>query len=58
VSQLAVLLISHNMQDVTRVADRIVVLRQGRKVADLDRRATDSQEVVGYITGAISPAAS
>lgn len=55
---LAVVLISHNMQDVKRIADRVVVLRQGRKVAELDNATTDSQEIVGYITGAIEPALS
>lgn len=54
---LAVLIISHNMQNVMRVADRVVVLRQGRRVADLETSATNSQEVVGYITGALEPAA-
>jgi simple sugar transport system ATP-binding protein len=50
---LAVLLISHNMQNVMRVADRVVVLRQGRRVADLATASTDSQEIVSYITGAL-----
>lgn len=54
-SGLAVLLISHNMQDVMRVADRTVVLRQGRKTADLVTKETTSQEIVGHITGALEP---
>lgn len=49
---LSFLVISHNMQDVYRIADRIVVLRQGRHVVTLDKRATTPQEVVAYITGA------
>ncbi len=47
-----VLLVSHNLHDVFEVADRIVVLRRGRKVFDQDRRRTDPQEVVSRITGA------
>jgi ABC-type sugar transport system ATPase subunit len=50
---LAILLISHNMQNVMRVADRVVVLRQGLRVADLDTASTNSQEIVSYITGAL-----
>lgn len=56
-TQLAVLLISHNMQDVLRVAHRTVVLRQGRKTADLVTKNTTSQEIVGHITGALEPTA-
>jgi ABC-type sugar transport system ATPase subunit len=48
----AVVLISHNMADVFEVADRIVVFRRGRKVAERRREATDPEEVVSLITGA------
>ena len=50
---IAVVLISHRMPDVFAVADRIVVLRRGEKVAD--KRSADSspEEVTGLITGAI-----
>jgi ABC-type sugar transport system ATPase subunit len=47
----AVLLVSHNLNDVFEVADRIVVLRRGRKVADCARLETDVEEVVSWITG-------
>jgi ABC-type sugar transport system ATPase subunit len=47
-----VLLVSHNLNDVFEVADRIVVLRRGRKVADVLRSQTDPEEVVSWITGA------
>jgi ABC-type sugar transport system ATPase subunit len=47
----AVLLVSHNLNDVFEVADRIVVLRRGRKVADCPRSETDVEEVVSWITG-------
>jgi simple sugar transport system ATP-binding protein len=55
-SGIAVLLISHRMPDVFSVADRVAVLRRGRKVAD--KRICDSspEEVTGLITGAIQAA--
>lgn len=50
-----VILISHNMEHVMRVADRAVVMRRGRKVADLPISGTvDATHLVGLITGAIS----
>jgi ABC-type sugar transport system ATPase subunit len=48
----AVILISHNMHDVFEVADRIVVFRRGRKIAERRRLETDPEEVVSFITGA------
>jgi ABC-type sugar transport system ATPase subunit len=48
----AVLLVSHNLNDVFEVADRIMVLRRGRKVAECERSETDLEEVVSWITGA------
>jgi simple sugar transport system ATP-binding protein len=53
---IAVVLISHRMPDVFTVADRIVVLRRGRKVADKPIRASSPEEVTGLITGAIEAA--
>jgi simple sugar transport system ATP-binding protein len=50
---IAVVLISHRMPDVFAVADRIVVLRRGRKVADQKIANTSPEEVTGLITGAI-----
>jgi ABC-type sugar transport system ATPase subunit len=40
------------MHDVFEVADRIVVFRRGRKIAERLRSATDPEEVVSFITGA------
>jgi ABC-type sugar transport system ATPase subunit len=48
----AVVLISHNMEQVLRVCDRIAVLRLGRKVADLRRSDVTATDVVALITGA------
>lgn len=49
---LAVVLVSHNLADVFKVADRAVVLRLGRKVADVMLATTTPQQVVAAITGA------
>ncbi|MBO9308851.1 MAG: sugar ABC transporter ATP-binding protein [Chloroflexi bacterium] len=53
---LSMIVVSHNMQDVYRIADRVVVLRQGRHVATLVKEETTPQEIVAYITGAKSQA--
>jgi simple sugar transport system ATP-binding protein len=53
---MAVVLISHRMPDVFDVADRIVVLRRGHKVADKPIRDSSPEEVTGLITGAIRDA--
>jgi simple sugar transport system ATP-binding protein len=55
---IAVVLISHRMPDVFAVADRIIVLRRGRKVADKKIARTSPEEVTGLITGAIEQASS
>jgi D-xylose transport system ATP-binding protein len=49
---LAVIVISHNLHEVFEVADRITVLRLGRRVASFERAATSPEEVVAAITGA------
>ena len=53
---IAVVLISHRMPDVFAVADRIVVLRRGEKVADKPIAQSSPEEVTGLITGAIETA--
>jgi simple sugar transport system ATP-binding protein len=52
----SVILISHRMPDVFAVADRIIVLRRGRKVADKAVADSSPEEVTGLITGAIEAA--
>jgi D-xylose transport system ATP-binding protein len=47
----AVIIISHNLNDVFQVADQISVLYLGKMVANLDRRQTTYDDVVAYITG-------
>jgi simple sugar transport system ATP-binding protein len=53
---IAVVLISHRMPDVFEVADRVAVLRRGRKVADKPISSTSPEEITGLITGAIQHA--
>ncbi len=50
-----VVVVSHNLADVFEVADRIFVLRLGRKAGDFDARETTNEEIVGAITGASDP---
>ena len=55
-SGIAVVLISHRMPDVFDVADRVIVMRRGRKVADKVIAASSPEEVTGLITGAVEAA--
>jgi D-xylose transport system ATP-binding protein len=49
---LGVVVISHNLENVFAVADRIVVLRLGRRAASFDVRGVSREDVVSAITGA------
>jgi D-xylose transport system ATP-binding protein len=49
---LGVVVITHNIQEVFEVADRIIVLRLGRRVATFTHDGTTPEDVVGAITGA------
>ena len=49
---LGVVMVSHNMEDVQAVADRIVVLRLGRNNGDFDVATVTTEELVSAITGA------
>mgnify|MGYP003130173414 CR=1 FL=1 len=55
-SGITVVLISHRMPDVFAVAERLVVLRRGRKVADKPISASSPEEATGLITGALETA--
>ena len=48
----AVILITHNMEHVIELADRAVVLRQGRKVGELEPNRDNQHELVSMIVGA------
>jgi simple sugar transport system ATP-binding protein len=47
-----VILVSHRMQDVFAVSDRLVVLRRGEKVADKPAAESSFEEATALITGA------
>jgi ABC-type sugar transport system ATPase subunit len=51
---LAVMVISHNLNDIFEVADRIAVLRLGRMVAEDRVSAFDRQSVVDFMTTGVS----
>jgi simple sugar transport system ATP-binding protein len=44
------------MPDVFTVADRVIVMRRGHKVADKKTEASSPEEVTALITGAIATA--
>jgi ABC-type sugar transport system ATPase subunit len=46
-----ILHISHKMDEVFRLADRITVLRDGRHVRTVDRAATTPAEITGWMVG-------
>lgn len=49
-----VIFITHNLEEVFDVADRVAVLRQGNLVVKLENDGTiDREELVGHMTGAI-----
>ncbi len=52
---MSVLLISHNLDEVLSVADRAVVLRQGRKVGEVSATAENHERIVSMIVGGTSP---
>ena len=49
---IGVVVISHNMADVFDVADRIIVMRLGRRVATFETAQSTPEQVIGAITGA------
>lgn len=49
---IGIIVISHQMHDVFSVADRLVIMRRGEKVAELMTRETNPDEVVSLIVGA------
>ncbi len=49
---LTVLMVTHNLEHLWSVCNRVVVMRRGTKVADVKGCDTNLDEVVAYITGA------
>ena len=52
---LTILVISHNLDQIFRITDRIFVLRRGRMIGQRETRTTRPDEIVGMITGAVAP---
>ncbi len=48
----AVVIISHNLEHIFMVVDRVVVLRHGKIVGKREKSKTTREEIVGLITGA------
>jgi ABC-type sugar transport system ATPase subunit len=45
-------MVTHNLEHLFKVCNRVVVMRRGRKVADMPSAGTHPEEVVAFITGA------
>lgn len=52
----AVLIISHDIGDVQQIADRVIVLRLGSKVAEFAREAYSRDELIAAMTGSMDAA--
>jgi ABC-type sugar transport system ATPase subunit len=48
---IAIVIVTHDLPLCYEVADRIVILNRGKKVADVPASGTDRDHVVGWITG-------
>jgi ABC-type sugar transport system ATPase subunit len=48
-----VVVISHDLEHVFEIADRVIVLRLGQRVGTRQKTRTTKEEIVGLITGAI-----
>jgi len=49
----SIVVISHNLEYVFEVADRVIVMRRGRRAGTRLKAATSKEEIVGLITGAV-----
>jgi len=49
---IGIIVISHQMHDVFQVADRLIIMRRGEKVAERITRDTTADEIVSLIVGA------
>ena len=48
----AILIVSHNLEQVFRIADRVYVLRQGTVIGERKIADSSAREIVAMITGA------
>jgi D-xylose transport system ATP-binding protein len=51
--KISIILISHNLQQVFEIVDRIIVLRLGQIIGVRERRSTTADEIVSLITGSV-----
>jgi len=49
----SIMFISHNLQQIFEIVDRIIVMRHGKIIGVRDTKKTDTDEIVSMITGAI-----
>jgi len=50
--QVSVIVISHRLEDILHVSDRIMVLRLGRRVGDMENKELTKDDLVAYMVGA------
>ncbi|HUL07184.1 MAG TPA: sugar ABC transporter ATP-binding protein [Candidatus Acidoferrum sp.] len=50
-SGIGIIYVTHRLDEVFRIADRITVLRDGRRVATVEAQATSPQDLIGMIVG-------
>ena len=54
---LTIILISHSLDDVFAVSDRVQIMRRGRRAEVVETSESWTQEVLGLIVGAVEEAA-
>lgn len=52
---LTIVMVTHNLEHLWQVCTRVVVMRRGRRVADMRSKETTMDEVVAYIAAAKEP---
>jgi simple sugar transport system ATP-binding protein len=50
--QVSVIIISHRLEDILTVSDRVMVLRLGRRVGDMENEGITKDDLVAYMVGA------
>jgi len=50
--KVAVIIISHRLEDILNVSDRVMVLRLGRRVCDMQNKGVNKDDLVAYMVGA------
>ena len=50
--EVSVIIISHRLEDILGVSDRVMVLRLGRRVCDMEIKGIGKDDLVAYMVGA------